>query len=158
MKVLLLAVFISLFFSAATSYQPEGLTGGYEELQLGENLFSVNFSGNGYTRSQRATDFCLLRCAEITKENGFKFFNIVNQNNDVSNTSFTTPSSSVTTGNINSYGQVNAYTTNYGGQTYNFSKPSTSNTILLHKTKPTRGISYEADFIIRSIKTKYGLE
>jgi hypothetical protein len=82
MKVLLLVVFISLFFSCATSFQPKGLSGGYEKLQLDENLFSVNFSGNGYTRSQRATDFYLLRCAETTKDNGFKFFTIVNQNNN----------------------------------------------------------------------------
>lgn len=158
MKVFLQLISTSLFFSCATSYKPDGFTGGYEELQLGENLFSVSFRGNGYTRKKRATDFCLLRCAEITKENGFRFFTVVNQNNDVSNSSFTTPSSSVTTGTVNSYGQVNAYTTNYGGQTYNISKPSTSNTILLHKTKPTRGISYEAEFVVKSIKTKYDIE
>lgn len=146
-------IFLTAFFSScATSYQPDGLAGGYEELRLGENLYSVTFSGNGYTRKKRAVDFCLLRCAEITKENEFKYFTIVSQNNDVTNTSFTSPSSSVTTGSVNSYGQVNAYTTNYGGQTYNFSKPSASNTIALHKDKPSGVISFEADLIIKSVK------
>ena len=142
--------------SCSTRYQAEGLYDeGYEELQLAENMFRVNFRGNGYTRKQRAIDFCLLRCAEITKKQGYKYFTIVDQRNDIKNSSYTTPSSSVTTGTVNSYGGINAYTTNYGGQTYNISKPSASNTILCYKEKPRQGIAYNTDFLIKSISEKY---
>lgn len=157
-KVLFIAPLIVFIASCSTRYQPDGFTGGYEEVQLSENIFSVTFSGNGYTKKQKAVDFCLLRCAELTKENGFEYFSIINQNNDVTNTSYTSPSSSVTTGSVNSYGQVNAYTNTYGGQTYNFSKPSTNNTILMHKNKPNEGTAYNASFLIKSIGGKYGIE
>jgi len=154
----LIAPIIVLFASCSTRYQPDGLTGGYEEVQLGENIFSVTFRGNGYTKKQKAVDLCLLRCAELTNENGFKYFSIINQNSDVTNSSYTSPSSSVTTGSVNSYGQVNAYTNTYGGQTYNFSKPSTNNTIIMHKNKPDKGISFDANFLIKSIGDKYRID
>jgi len=141
--------------SCSTRYKADGFTGGYEELQLSENMFTVSFRGNGYTRKQRAIDFCLLRCAEITENHGYKYFTIVDQRNDIENSSHTTPSSSVTTGTVNSYGGINAYTTNYGGQTYNISRPSASNTILCYKEKPRQGIAYNTDFLIKSISEKY---
>ena len=141
--------------SCSTRYKADGFTGGYEELQLSENMFTVSFRGNGYTRKQRAIDFCLLRCAEITENHGYKYFTIVDQRNDIENSSYTTPSSSVTTGTVNSYGGINAYTTNYGGQTYNISRPSASNTILCYKEKPRQGIAYNTDFLIKSISEKY---
>ena len=62
-----------------------------------------------------------------------------------------------TTGSFNSYGQFNAHTTNYGGQTYNISKPSTSNTIVCMKDKPAKGSVYDANFLIKSIGEKYGV-
>ena len=65
------------------------MMGGYEELQLSENMFTVSFRGNGYTRKQRAIDFCLLRCAEITENHGYKYFTIVDQRNDIENSSHT---------------------------------------------------------------------
>ena len=142
--------------SCSTRYQAEGLYDeGYEELQLAENMFRVNFRANKFTRKQNAIDFCLLRCAEITKKQGYKYFTIVDQRNDIENSSYTTPSSSVTTGSVNSYGGINAYTTNYGGQTYNITKPSASNTILCYKEKPRQGIAYSTDFLIKSISDKY---
>lgn len=143
--------------SCSTRYQSVGITGGYEELQLAENMFSVSFEGNNATRKQKTVDFCLLRCAEVTKNYGFNYFSIVDQRNDSTSSTLTTPSSSVTTGSVNSYGGINAYTTNFGGQNYNLSKPSTANTIICYKAKPTQGISYNADFLIKSIGGKYGV-
>ena len=80
--------------------------------------------------------------------------------NWVNNSTFTTPGSSVTTvtsNQLGSTGTVNAVTTNYGGQTYNVSKPSSSNTIVCYKIKPSEGFAYEAEFVYRSIGSKYGL-
>ena len=63
-----------LFISCATMYQPQSVTGGYSETQLDKNMFRVRFNGNGYTSSARSSDFCLLRSAELCKENGYKYF------------------------------------------------------------------------------------
>ncbi len=60
---LLLASVFSLWFlsGCATSYQQRGFAGGYSETQLAPDVFRVNFEGNGYTSSERAQDFALLR-------------------------------------------------------------------------------------------------
>jgi O-acetylhomoserine/O-acetylserine sulfhydrylase-like pyridoxal-dependent enzyme len=163
--IVLKTLTLSSLFSVAlatgcyTPYQSKGYTGGYDEVQLAENVFRVSFEGNGYTRMDRATNLCLLRCAELTLTNGFKYFSVVTGDNSVSNSTFTTPGSSITTGTYNqsgSTGTVNAVTTNYGGQTHNISKPSSSNTIVCYKVKPS-GFVYEAQFIYKSLGLKYGL-
>ena len=156
MKVINLLFVSTILSSCSTRYQAEGLYDeGYEELQLAENMFRVNFRANKFTRKQNAIDFCLLRCAEISANHGYKYFSIVDQRIDVKSSSFTSPSSSVTTGSVNSLGGINAYTTNFGGQTFTTTKPSASNTILCYKEKPRQGIAYNTDFLIKSISEKY---
>src|SRR5437764_1386447 len=56
-----------LFVACATPYQRHGFTGGFSESQLDENVFRVNFRGNGYTSPERAADFTLLRSAELAR-------------------------------------------------------------------------------------------
>lgn len=131
-----LTVLLSLAASligCATQYQAQGLSGGYSETQLGENIFRVSFRGNGYTRGERAADFALLRSAEVTIENGFRYFVIVESGKDASVSAFSTPTQSYTTGSAYAYGSSaygSATTTTYGGQTFFIRKPSATNTIL----------------------------
>jgi hypothetical protein len=150
--ILSLALVLS---SCATAYQKEGATGGYTETQLDTNVFQVTFSGNGYTARQRATDFALLRSAELTLENGYNYFVIIDANQYSKNSSYTTPTT--TYGSATAYGNT-AYgsATTYGGQTYHISKPRASNTIVCFKEKP-EGFSYNANFIENSLKEKYQL-
>ena len=55
----------------ATGYGPKSMfSGGFEETQLGPDIFSVSFSCNDSTSMARAADFTLLRSAELTLENG----------------------------------------------------------------------------------------
>lgn len=75
---IILTLFVCFIISScATSYSHKGLTGGYSETRLGEDTYSVRFQGNGYTSADKAGDFCLLRCAEITKENGYTYFKLI---------------------------------------------------------------------------------
>ena len=158
MKNLIINFFsLILFCSCSTRYKPEGFTGGYEQLQLSENMFRVSFRGNGYTKKQKATDFCLLRCAELTENNGFKYFSIVDQIKDTKNLAHTNPNSLATTGVVNAGGSINAYTIIYGEETYHIAKPKNSNTIICYKSKPSQGIAYSADFLTKSIGQKYGI-
>src|ERR1700753_3173424 len=77
--------------ACATAYQRNGLTGGFSDTQLAENVFQVNFNGNGYTSFERASDFALLRSAELVAEHGYPFFVIVDARTDASQSAYKTP-------------------------------------------------------------------
>jgi hypothetical protein len=174
MKRVMLAIGLALMFGGcATTYHDSGLTGGYTETRLDENIWTVRFAGNGYTSGGRATDFCMLRCAELCLENGFSHFIIVSAESNASVSTHTTPSTSYTTGNAYTSGNAYTYgnttygsatttasatTTTYGGSSYTISKPRKSNTIVCFKEKPEGlGMAYNAQFLMDSIKTKYKL-
>ncbi|MCK5271480.1 MAG: hypothetical protein KAJ52_02845 [Sedimentisphaerales bacterium] len=162
MKNLFIISLVAIFIQGcATAYQRSGFTGGYSETQLDENVFKVSFRGNGYTGRERVSDFTLLRSAELALENGYKYFVIIDANSYTSNSTYTTPTTSRTTGSAYGYGNYaygSATTTTTGGQTYNISKPSSLNTIVCFKEKPNTGFSYDAKFIYESITQKYSIE
>jgi len=162
MKNLFIILIAALFIQGcATAYKNAGFTGGYSETQLDKNVFKVSFRGNGYTRRERVSDFTLLRSAELTLKNGYKYFVIIDENSYASNSAYTTPSTSQTTGNAYAYGNYahgSATTTTTGGQTYFISKPSSSNTIVCFEEKPDTGFSYSAEFIYKSITQKYRIK
>ena len=160
MKYLAIAVLIGLS-GCATPYQSKGFTGGYSEVQLDENVFKVSFRGNGYTGKERAANFALLRCAEVALDKGFKDFIIADLYDSTSDSSFTIPTQTATNMNYNSYGSsgyVNATSRTSGGQIYNISKPTATNTIVCFKEKPDiQGLVYNAEFLVRSLKEEYGI-
>lgn len=162
MKKLIIATTLALALSGcATTYQGNSFTGGYSETQLDENVFKVTFRGNGFTRRERTEDFTLLRSAELALEHGYKYFVIVNGGTSVSTSTHTTPTTYNTTASVyatGNYAYGTATTTQYGGQTYNVSKPSTSNTIVCFKEKPQSGMSYSAEFIYKNIREKYNIQ
>jgi hypothetical protein len=168
--VITLSIFL-LLVGCATKYQPQSFSGGFSETQLDTNVFTVTFKGNGYTGRDKANDFALLRSAELAMENGFKYFAIVDAQQYSKNSTFTTPTTAITNVNANTYGTAYNYgnnttynaktygtatTTVSGGQTYNISKPRTSNTIVCFTEKP-EGFAYNAQFLANSLKQKYGL-
>lgn len=138
-----LVLVVSVLTGCATAYQRVSFTGGYSETQLGENIFQVSFRGNGFTSRERASDFSLLRSAEVAMENGFRYFVIVGSEKGSKISAYTTGS---------------ATTTTYKGQTYFISKPRATNTILCYKEKPKiNGLVFDAEFVAKSIEQKYGL-
>ena len=150
-----------ILVGCATPYQQTGLTGGFSETQLDSNVWTVTFKGNGYTSRERATDFNLLRCADLCLDNGFKYFVIVEGKEYSNEGSYTTPTSSYTTGSATAYGSSvygSSTTHTYGGQTYHISKPTSSNTIVCFKQKPAiNALVYNAEFIRKSIREKRGM-
>ena len=127
----LLALLI-LCTGCGTAYQTLGMTGGYSETLLGEHAAEVHFKGNGYTGSERASDFCLLRCAELTLEHGCRYFAVVDGEDTIRHGSFT-----------------------YGKRVYNSRKPVCSRMIRCSKEELAGG--FEARFVSISIREKYGL-
>jgi len=148
MKIIIIFFYVLLLSACATSYQRVGFSGGFDELQLDDNMWRVTFRGNGYTSRQRTSDFALLRCAELTLKKGFKYFVLVTGNTSTSTSAHTTPTQSFVSGNT---------ITTTGGSTYLISKPSTSNTILMLKEKPKTFV-YNAKFIVKSIRAAYDIE
>ena len=159
---IILSVCILIFFGCATSYQPVGFTGGYEETRLDENVFSVFFRGNGYTSRQRAVDFALLRSAELAITHGYEYFVILESNSYLSTSTYTTPTQTRTTGEVGFYGN-SAYgtsrTTAFGGQTYYIRKPRVSLMIMCFKEKPDiEATVFNARFLSDSINGKYDIK
>jgi len=163
MKIMFFSLIVlSLLISCATTYQKMGPCGGYSDTQLSENVFQVYFQGNGYTSEERASDLCLLRCAELTSQNGFSHFIIMDSSVKSKYSIYTEPSTSHTSGNIYSYGN-NAYhnetTYTYGGGSYLVAKPRITIKIICFNVKPEdNGLCYDAEFIIKSISGKYGIQ
>ncbi|HQL41364.1 MAG TPA: hypothetical protein PLO93_03625, partial [Candidatus Omnitrophota bacterium] len=113
--------------------------------------------------SDRAEDFALLRCAELSLENGYKYFIIIDEKLETQTTSTTTPVTANTYGRVNMYGNQGSYsgTTYYsGGETYTFHKPSASNTIKCFKDKPqdSNMMVYDAEQIKQNIRKQYKLD
>jgi hypothetical protein len=70
--------FCLLSVGCATEYQPRSFFGaGFSQQKLGPDLWYVVFDASGFTPRQRVTDYLMLRCAEITLENGANYFAIV---------------------------------------------------------------------------------
>ncbi len=131
-----------LLFSAgcATGYHRQGWTGGgYSESQLQEDTFRVSFKGNAFVDKEKAQDYLLLKCAEITLDHGFDYFIILGEEDSTAVSSYTTPtnistqSTSYGTGTYTQHTTGNATIT--GGDTYYFSKPRSTCIIKCFKGK-----------------------
>ena len=142
--------------ATSTPYSENSLIRGFSETQLSDNTWTVRFNGNGYTSRESAVDFGLLRCADLCLSSGFKYFVIVDGQEDSRNSTDTTPTSSYTTGTVYGSGNFAANTQTYGGQTYNFSKPSANNTIVCFKKRPAlKTLVYDAAFVRKSMREIY---
>ena len=76
-KLCLHVLALSILAGCATPYQPMGFLGGYSETQLDENVFHVSFDGNGFTSEEKASEYCLLRSAELALQHGVSHFLIL---------------------------------------------------------------------------------
>lgn len=72
--------------TTATPYQPlgapTGVRGGFSEQQIERNRFRVSFSGNELTSRERVENYLLFRAAELTVQQGFDSFTLVDRETD----------------------------------------------------------------------------
>ena len=66
----------ALLAACVTPYGPAGMTGGYTDEYVGEGEYIVSFSGNGHTSEQMVWNYWMYRCAELTLENDYEFFEL----------------------------------------------------------------------------------
>ena len=69
--------------STPTPYQPDlagqRVSGGYSETRLGEDRYRVNFEGNTLTSRDRVEGYLLYRAAELTVQDGYDWFLIIDR-------------------------------------------------------------------------------
>jgi hypothetical protein len=171
MRIIATLSIILALGGCATAYEPNGWSGGFAESQLDTNVFNITFKGNEYTDREKANDYALLRSAEVALQNGYQYFVIIDAQEYSEDSTYVTPTTSTTNAHSNAsgaaydIGDVTIYngnrngtstTTVSGGQTYDISKPRTSNTIVCYNDKPA-GFSYNAQLVATSLKQKRGI-
>jgi hypothetical protein len=69
-----------------TPYQPnvpgQATSGGFSEVRIEPNRFRVNFTGNSLTSRESVEGYLLFRAAELTVQNGYDWFSIVERRTD----------------------------------------------------------------------------
>jgi hypothetical protein len=149
----------ALLVGCATPYEKDGLLGGFDETQIGPNVWRVTFQGNGFTSSERAEDLVLLRSAELTVKNGYSYFGFASSRLSASQMAVTTPVTTTTNANAYAVGNTaygTATSTSYGGNTYLVSMPSANNTVVMFKERPnTESMVFDARFVCRTVGAKY---
>jgi hypothetical protein len=66
-------------FGCSTADQPHSFTGGYTDQKIDDSTEEVSFRGNGFTAPEKVHTYLLRRCAEVTTQNGFDYFVVVDQ-------------------------------------------------------------------------------
>lgn len=87
-----------MMVGCATPYGRMGFMGGYEDLRLDETTFRVSAIGNGFASQDRVLGMVHLRCAEVTVENGYDYFEVLTGDSAVDESQILTGGS--TTGRI----------------------------------------------------------
>lgn len=87
MKRLIIVASLTLLLTACvTSYRPENIAspeaGGYSDKKLNDGLYEVRFRGNRNTSKIAVEEMFLRRCAELTKQSGYKYFYMVGVSTD----------------------------------------------------------------------------
>jgi hypothetical protein len=139
MKIVYLLLLGAVLTACATPYQNNGLRGGYTERKIKEHVFEISFGGNGMTTRQRATDFALLRSAELTLEQGGHYFVIIDSKRLL---------------------KIEKNSVDMGSgtpSTYHVQQPRATNTIVIFENKPDIE-SYDARDVQQSLNKKYGLD
>lgn len=159
----LLCIVICLTLSACATgyYKNRGITGGYSDTQLAPDMFRVSFSGNGFVSNERAQDMALLRAADLTLMHGYKYFIVGGESDTSTNQTVSTPGHSYTTGFVS----MNANSASYSGQTtyfpgMNINIYRAGHQLLIQclNHRPDSTMTFDARFIMKTLKAKYKVE
>lgn len=71
---------VLLLQACQTGYQAQGPTGGYTEQRIADDTYYVTFAGNGKTPKEVVERYFIYRCAELTREKGYKYFVVLRTN------------------------------------------------------------------------------
>lgn len=153
MRFLALSATLALA-GCATPYQPSGFIGGFNEVQLSQSSYHIEFKGNAYTKPGSARDFAVLRGAELCLQSGYTHYQIV-RIDDLTRTDIYTSSggASHTTGNMDMFGNMHATTHHAPVKVGSYRKPGTA--VEVQCLTGEGGIS--ANDTILSLRAKHGI-
>lgn len=160
-RALLYFTIIFCLASCATAYKPNGLTGGYSEMKLNSNTYVVNFRGNGFTSPERVKAMALLRGADLTKQNGFRYFAVMDADDRV-NTSYHSTPTTITGNSFGNYFGYNRFGTYSGsshytinpGETYAVNRYGSTLTIKMFPAQNKQNDLLDADLILSQYHQK----
>jgi hypothetical protein len=150
--------------SCSTPYRTAQSGKGYSETQISPDEFEVTFVGNDRTDLEQATDFVLLRSAQVARKHGFPNFSVEDSTNQSSLRRYTVrqqvftpvpPEPGLHPG-PNSLRSELPNTTTYI-QTLDDFQPGTTLKIKCYKTKPQKPFTYDAADLEATLKAKYKL-
>lgn len=158
MNWLVSVLVVVMLAGCATPYQRSGAMGGFSETRLAQDAWTVSFDGNGYTGDERATDFMLLRAAELAILHGFPYFVMVDREDHGRSGEWTSPTRTSTSGRVDRYGNFSSQSRTTGGQTHSWYKPGKAATVMGLRERPAGQMVYEAEVVSVSVREKYGIE
>ncbi|WP_374660724.1 hypothetical protein [Phenylobacterium sp.] len=105
--------------ATATPYQPnipgQSVSGGYSEQRIEANRFRVNFTGNSLTSRETVEGYLLFRAAELTVQEGYDWFAIVDRNTETDRRTYVERDPFYSPWYGPSYGYWRPYWRYYGG-------------------------------------------
>ena len=161
-----LALLLVIFFISGCvpkGYQKRDYSGyGYQDTKIQEDIYRVDFLGHEGTDPSTLKDYTLLRCAELSLQNGYKYFTILETQADTQVTVVPIP---VAYHDPFDYHYRYPYPHRYHRRRYDtelitYVEPSLSNTIqcFTHLPEDVYTLVYDAEKIQLNIKNKYNIE
>jgi len=146
-KCLAILSLIVTLQGCATPYKPFSFGEGYTDMALSKDTYVVSFKGNGITNEMTVNKYLLRRCAELTVNNGYKYFAIIDGNSSV-DVNFVQLPGSVNTQTHSGFGYSNSHTTINPGQQLRFDQHTSHALIKLLPTNENIPQAMDAKFIL----------
>lgn len=149
LRKIISAGIVFLLLTGCTTNSYHSLDGkiGYTDFKLSNDTYMVTFHGGRKASQSQVYEYALRRCAEVTKQNGYNYFLVVDSSSSVSKQKYTTPIEANTTSGYTApnYGwgstNTNSTTTFTGGQTFESEKHSVSITFKMYKDNEKNSFS-----------------
>jgi hypothetical protein len=159
-KTALMIGMVLVVAGCQTPYKPNGIMGGYEEVQLSADTYQITGRGNGYTSESHLQQILLLRAADLTLQNGYRRFVVIDDRGVSTRTSFGgfIPGAATTTANVygaGSFGHGTATTIYSPATPILINRPRGGIVIkMVREDDPLGANSFDAQLIYNQLKPK----
>lgn len=145
--------------ACATGYKSKGWMGGFSETWLAPDVAIVEFAGNGFASPERAADFALLRAADLTVAAGYRYFLVSDAGSGEATSYHYQPGTTTTLiQQPTARSPISATTTTTPGYMTAVTRPRSRLAVMMFAEPPEGQRPFEAAFVQRSIRSKYGMD
>lgn len=153
LKIAVCFILICCLSGCGAHHRHRGHRGGYSDMALAHDIYKISFKGKFFTSRDKAQDYALIRCAEVTLREGYRYFIVMNANDYRDQINLRTPAT------INTYGS-STYSAGYGnfhavssinpGTVYEINKYESIILIKLLKSNKNYPFAFEAETILNN--------